>query len=210
MSSESRRLRRSTNGVGLEGNNDPNLPPQLIHQLANPGGVGVCETDPRREKEADVTTIAIDPGTEQSGFVRLIHGSIVEAGTYPNDQILAMIRPDQRIIIEWLQCYGAAIGQSVLRTAQFCGEVKQACKHANCEYHEMTRPEVCRALVGRTQKTAKAVVRRAVVDCYPSIGGGAEPAIGTKKEPGPLFKMRGSGHAWDALALFEAWKRVQL
>jgi hypothetical protein len=54
----------------------------------------------------------------------------------------------------------------------------------------------------------KSVVRRAVLDLYrdrADLGDGAEPAIGTAKRPGPLYAMRGSEHAWDALALALAW-----
>jgi len=157
-----------------------------------------------------MTYIAIDPGPEQSGVVRFLHGQLLEAGTYPNVQVLALIHQGQTVIVEWLQCYGAGVGQSVLRTAQFTGEVKERCRELHCEYHEMTRPEVLRELVGTTRGISKAVVRRAVLDMFPATGGGAEPAIGTKDNHGPLFKMRGAAHAWDALALFEAWKKVQL
>ena len=158
-----------------------------------------------------MSCISIDPGPEKSGFVRFLNGHLLEAGHYDNEQVLAMIhRPEETVVIEWLRCYGAAVGQSVLRTAQFCGEVKQRCKVRMVHYHEMTRPEVCLALVGRTQKVSKAVVRRAVLDLYPKTGGGTNPEIGTKSEPGALFRMRckGGKHAWDALALWEAWKSV--
>ena len=156
--------------------------------------------------------IAIDPGPEKSGFVRFLNGRLLEAGHYENDQILALIHhPEETVIIEWLRCYGSAVGQSVLRTAQFCGEVKQRCRARMVHYHELTRPEVCLALVGQTRKVTKSVVRRAVMDLYPATGGGANPEIGTKSNNGPLFKMRceGGKHAWDALALFEAWKKIQ-
>ena len=156
--------------------------------------------------------IAIDPGPEKSGFVRFLNGHLLEAGHYDNEQILALIRhPEETVIVEWVQCYGAAVGQSVLRTAQICGDIRNECKHKRAHYHEMKRPDVCRALVGKTRKVTKAVIRRAVLDLYPRTGGGSNPEIGTKGEPGPLFRMRcdGGKHAWDALALFEAWKMIQ-
>ena len=155
--------------------------------------------------------ISIDPGPEKSGFVRFLNGHLIECGTCDNEQVLALIhKPEDTVIVEWLQCYGAGIGQSVLRTAQFCGEIKQKCRASRCHYHEMKRPEVCRQIVGKTQGISKSVMRRAVLDLYPRTGGGSNPEVGTKPNPGPLFKMRGSGHAWDALALFEAWKQVQI
>ena len=154
--------------------------------------------------------IAIDPGTYQSGIVRTLNGVIIEAGTYHNCSVIAMIRNRDTVIVEWLQCYGAAIGQSVLRTAAMCGRVQQRCAHTQSTYHEMTRPDVLRTLVGNTKGVTKAVCNRAVKDLYPATGGGKTPEVGIKHDRGPLWKMKGSGHAWDALALLEAWKRVRV
>jgi len=154
--------------------------------------------------------IAIDPGTTQSGVVRFLNGKIIEAGTFENDFVVGMIRDRDVVIIEWLQCYGAAIGQSVLRTAAMCGRVKQQCVHKQATYHEMTRPEVLRQLVGKTRGISKSACKRAVMDLYDANGGGKTPEVGVKDNHGPLWKMKGSNHAWDALALFEAWKQVQI
>jgi hypothetical protein len=101
---------------------------------------------------------------------------------------------------------GAAVGQDVFRTAQFTGEIKAECRRLAIRYDELVRPDVCRALVGRTQKVTKAIITRAVKDRFPLIGGGSDPAVGTKKQPGPLYCMRGTEHAWDALALVMAWR----
>ena len=154
--------------------------------------------------------IAIDPGPAVSGFVRSVHGGIIEAGTFENKHILAMIRHEEIVIVEWLQCYGAAIGQSVLRTAHMCGRIQERCRNTNSQYHEMTRPEVLRQLVGKTRGITKAVAKRATMDLYPATGGGKTPEVGIKDKHGPLWKMKGSGHAWDALSLLEAWKQVQI
>lgn len=154
--------------------------------------------------------IAIDPGTTRSGIVRTLNGEIIEAGTFENDFVVGMIRDRDTVIIEWLQCYGAAIGQSVLRTAAMCGRVKQRCIHKQATYHEMTRPEVLRQLVGKTRGITKSVAKRATMDLYAATGGGKTPEVGVMKDHGPLWKMKGSEHAWDALSLLEAWKMSRL
>ena len=157
--------------------------------------------------------IAIDPGQFKSGFVRFLKGELVECGHWENGMVLSTIHAEDIVIVEWTVNYGRIIGESTLRTAFMCGMAKDRCKSKYAAYHEMNRKQVCRALVGKHEK--KPVVNRAVLDLYPQTGGGAEPAIGTKNEPGPLRKLRElpkgqSIHVKDALALFEAWKQVQI
>lgn len=52
---------------------------------------------------------------------------------------------------------------------------------------------------GRMKKVTDSTVRRAVLDRFSQTGGGKEPALGTKAEPGPLYGM--SGHIFSALAV---------
>jgi hypothetical protein len=42
-------------------------------------------------------------------------------------------------------------------------------------------------------------VRQAILDRFPGTGGGKTPQIGTKKQPGPLYGVK--GHMWAALAV---------
>ena len=149
--------------------------------------------------------LCIDPGPDQSGYVSLYNGEVECGGRIENDRLLdgyvvRMMGQSGTVLIEWLSCYGSAIGQSVLRTAQFCGEVKDRCRIRELTYLELTRPEVCRRLTGKTRNITKAVIRRAVIDIMGEVG--------TKREPGPLYIMRSAGpHAWDALALYAAHEK---
>ena len=42
-------------------------------------------------------------------------------------------------------------------------------------------------------------IRRALLDMYPRTGGGKEPAVGIKKQKGPLYGM--ANDMWAALAV---------
>jgi len=152
--------------------------------------------------------LCIDPGTDLSGWVLIQDGAVIEGGHNCNEEVLDLctwcgeprFQPPNMVIVEWLSCYGAMIGQSVLRTAQFTGRIKERLRvfHQPCEFIELTRPEVCRILTGKTRGITKGVVNRAVKDYLGEVG--------TKLKPGPLYPMRAAGaHAWDALALWAAY-----
>ena len=156
-------------------------------------------------------TVAIDPGPAMSGVVAGAEnmGLVTIAAHIPNAELPVILAIADRVIVEWTVFYGRPTGESVFRTAFVCGRISQLCNSKRIPYHEMSRPNVCQILVGRTRGVTKSVVRAAVIDKYPATGGGATPQIGTKKEPGPLYIFRstkGAGHAWDALALYHAWK----
>ena len=62
----------------------------------------------------------------------------------------------------------------------------------------MDRANVKMHLCGRT--TAKDThVRQALLARFPQTGGGKTPAVGTKKQPGPLYGVKND--AWAALAV---------
>jgi hypothetical protein len=153
-----------------------------------------------------MTTLAIDPGPVKSGFVRLINGSLAEAGHYENEQVLAMIHYERIVLVEWVQFQGKKVGNDVFRTAQICGDYRDRCRTTGCQYHEMTRSKVSQSLLGYCG--SKTEVKRWVIQTYPATGGGKVPQIGTDSERGPLYKMREGGkHSWDALALFLAARK---
>jgi len=165
--------------------------------------------------------LALDPGPEVTGWVILNVGTaqVLYAGEDANpavgahllwaaDQYTGRTGEDPELVplvIEGLSCFGARVGQSVFETARWIGLFEEA-------YHgfggqvagRIFRPEVKLALTGAT-RAKDADVRRALLSIqWPGPrGGGAEPLVGTKKKPGPLYKVR--GHAWSALAVAVAW-----
>ena len=68
----------------------------------------------------------------------------------------------------------------------------------NEDWKRMDRANVKMHLCGRT--TAKDThVRQALLARFPQTGGGKTPAVGTKKQPGPLYGVKND--AWAALAV---------
>jgi hypothetical protein len=144
--------------------------------------------------------LAIDPGTEQSGWAEFDGSRVLDSGVMPNADILARLPHEQRattLAIEMIASYGMPVGREVFETCVWIGRFVQA-------WHD---PEAVRLVYRRDVKlhlcgTSKAKdpnVRQALLDLFPRTGGGATPQIGTKAHPGPLYGV--STHAWPALGV---------
>ena len=149
---------------------------------------------------------AIDPGEKSSGIVVLENNRLIFAGDITNEAVIPYIPGSDRVLVEWIRRYeNSSAGETTFRTCQMCGDIRNECRHAGAEYFEMTRPDVVIELIGRTRGVSKAIVARAAMDYFPRTGGGKTPVVGTKKQPGPLFLLKGNEHARDALCLYVAW-----
>lgn len=161
--------------------------------------------------------VAIDPGTVLSGLV-VLHGyNVVEKHVLPNDEVLDFIDTMEyvhtimdevhtvSVAIEWVACYGMAVGAEVFDTCRWVGRFEQMLSIANWSDPPtyITRKEVKMHLCG-SMKAKDGNVRQAIIDMYPRTGGGKIPQIGTKKEPGPLFGI--NSHIWSALAVALTYK----
>lgn len=140
--------------------------------------------------------LAIDPGTEQSGYVRYEDGRIVESGVVPNDEALKLI--GQRayfadegdvLAIEMIASYGMAVGKEVFATCVWVGRFQQVWADPD-SVRLVFRKDVKMHLCG-TPRAKDANIRQALIDL---IG-----PQGTKKEPGPTYGVK--SHAWAALAV---------
>lgn len=143
--------------------------------------------------------LAIDPGTNQSGYCYLKAGAVWESGVVPNGDLLSMVgdSPDFQIAIEMIASYGMAVGKDVFETCVWIGRFKQA--YANPDAVRLVyRKDVKLHLCG-TSKAKDANIRQALLDMFPATGGGKTPQVGTKGQPGPLFGV--TSHAWSALAV---------
>lgn len=121
--------------------------------------------------------------------------------------------------IEMVASYGMAVGQTIFDTCAVIGRLEQYIttvsmasdnklnkygldknihrvyrKRVSSEGINSTTMELC-----NTTKAKDSNIRQAILDLYPSIGGGKTPQVGTKKEPGPLYGI--SGDAWQALGI---------
>ncbi len=157
-----------------------------------------------------ISVLAIDPGTTQSGYVKLTEGGIVEAHEILDNESLLEKLERKRVtiptivVIEMIASQGMAVGKEVFETCVWIGRFIEAWK---------TRPggEIlcipCLAPVRILRRDIKLAIcgsarakdgniRQALIDRY---GPGKEKAIGKKATPGPLYGIR--SHEWAALAL---------
>lgn len=143
--------------------------------------------------------LAIDPGTDKSGWVRLDDGRIEMFGVDDNDFVLDIVSntTSADIAIEMIASFGMAVGREVFETCVWIGRFVQAAKNPEA-VQLIYRRDVKLHLCG-SSKAKDPNIRQALLDMFPRTGGGATPQVGTKKQPGPLFGV--SSHAWSALAV---------
>lgn len=155
--------------------------------------------------------LAIDPGPAQSAYV-LYDGSgsgAIEFGKVPNGDLMAgfaLVGLQHRcytMVIEQVASMGMAVGEDVFETVFWTGRFCEAWMWLGCKWHRTKRHEVKSHLCGN-QRAKDANIRQALIDKF---GPGKEKAIGTKKQPGPLYGI--SGDCWQALALAVTFHETQ-
>ena len=151
--------------------------------------------------------LAIDPGGA-CGAVLLDTATsppaVLEVWTATTlSPLLSMVYGKQcdAVVVEDIVKYHGPIGQTTIATIKLIGRIQEACRRARVKCDVISRPDVCRAIAGKTMP--KAYINQAVRDMYPQSGGGKHPANGTKAQPGPLYGV--AKHSWDALALGVVW-----
>ena len=150
-----------------------------------------------------MSIIAIDPGTEQSGWCVYDGETVIHSGVMPNEEMLVYLQRGNfkingyQLAIEMIESYGMPVGREVFETCVWIGRFKQAW-HAPDAVSMVYRSDVKSHLCG-SAKAKDANIRQALLDMFPATGGGKTPQIGTKGNPGPLYGV--SSHAWAALAV---------
>ena len=151
---------------------------------------------------AGCTCLAIDPGPERSGFCRIADGRLVRADAeMDNGDIVTHVEayPCYPAVVESVECYGMAVGESTFRTCETIGRIRQV---AGDRFVRMARREVKLHLCNSSRAT-DANIWRVLVDRW----GGRDAAIGwnnkKRREPGPLYFIH--KHARSALALAVTW-----
>lgn len=142
--------------------------------------------------------LAIDPGTEQSGWCRLDEGVVIDCGVIENSAVVGLHygRSDDHMAIEMVASYGMAVGKETFRTVWWAGRfAQQWIDRMGCWPIEVYRADVKMHLC-HSMKAKDANIRQALIDMY---GGSKEAAIGKKASPGPLYGV--ASHAWAALAV---------
>ena len=154
--------------------------------------------------------VAVDPGSEESGFVvydpdpmfhRPVEHGIV--GNYALAQILRhrghaqqyLTDPGARrefLLIETFRPHGQPMYHQSVATAQWIGVFAEAWGLGSA--FVIDRDEIKLILLG-VRRGSDANIRAALIDIW---GGSRQIAIGKKNAPGPLYGI--SSHCWAALA----------
>ena len=128
-----------------------------------------------------MSILAIDPGTEKSGWcVMEEDGTVLEFGWTDNADLKTRLEiytdeePDMMVLIEDISNYGMAVGRDTFETVKWMGRFDSVTVDACLAY--ITRPTIKAALCNSVKAT-DANVRQAVIDWY----GGDSVAIGGKK-----------------------------
>ena len=137
--------------------------------------------------------LAIDPGTEQSGWCYFYRGGVTLSGVESNVALLERMalfcNPPDALAIEMVASYGMPVGREVFETCVWIGRFKQAWPRPE-EVRLVYRPDVKLFLCG-THRAKDSNVRQALID---KLG-----RVGTKADKGPLYGV--TSHAWAAVAV---------
>lgn len=163
--------------------------------------------------------VGLDPGTNESAFVVFDGTTILKMAILPNDEMrnyldvgagcdchgdrefsqaardfhvfIATRSGHRPLAIEEFESFGMAVGREVFRTVFWSGRFAEIYPW---EFAQVTRRTVKLHICGVSRAT-DANIRTALIDRF----GGPEKAVGTKKQPGPLYGVK--SHLWSALAI---------
>ena len=140
--------------------------------------------------------LAIDPGTEQSGYViwDTDKREIVHKGIENNRELCTnyIHLSFDVLVIEMVACFGMPIGKSTLETVLWIGRFFERSREvgATLSVYKAYRKDI-KLFLCQTMRAKDANVRQALID---RLG---EP--GTKKNPGKTYGV--IAHLWSALAI---------
>lgn len=153
-----------------------------------------------------MTIYGLDPGTTHSALVTLSDG-IVSGHIGDNDGLVTALRTtgapsDAHLVIEEIESFGMAVGKETFRTVFWSGRFAQVWEANGYTWSLLPRRAVKLHLCG-SMRAKDANIRQALIDRY----GGKDKAIGTKKQPGPLYGLR--SHCWAALAVAVTYRDAE-
>lgn len=144
--------------------------------------------------------LAIDPGTTHSGVVLYDADTRVVriAADLPNREAIDLVthlrkeeNPRPHVCIEMIASYGMPVGRETFDTVLWIGRLVEVTgeRDACLVYRKDIKLHLC-----GTPRAKDANIRQAILDRF-----GGKNAIGTAKERGPLYHVK--GHQWAALAV---------
>lgn len=145
-----------------------------------------------------MTILALDPGPEKTAWVQYIDGLPTAHGHESNDNVRNRVAVETSfgacVAIEIIEGYGLRVGKETFDTCEWIGRYSQVMEVKGREPIRVPRRAVKLHLC--QNPTARDVdIRAAIIDRY----GGKEKAIGSKRNPGPLYGI--TGDVWSALAV---------
>jgi hypothetical protein len=153
-----------------------------------------------------VLIFAIDPGDKLSAYVvyDTRDRSIEEKGKVTNEEMQKVIERvpfdyAPEFVIEYPQPIGQPMYTQLVDTIFWIGMFVHQWDR---EWTRMDRRDIKKNLCGRASGMGDKNVRAAIISRFSDhheLGGGKQPEIGTKKEPGPLYGV--TADIWAALAV---------
>ncbi len=153
--------------------------------------------------------IAIDPGSEESGYVIVDRDSyrVIDMGKEPNGEVLRIIRGAlfealeehegmPKVAIEMVASYGMPVGREVFETCVWIGRFIEICNGFPVRLERIYRAEEKLAIC-KSPKANDATIRRALADRF--AYGEPNYGKGTKKKPGWFYGF--SADVWQAYAV---------
>lgn len=147
--------------------------------------------------------LAIDPGPTHSGVCCYSNRKVIYSGVMQNEEILfamgdirSVLERCRKVAIEWFESYGMRVGATVFDSVRWVGRFEQEALTLGRPPMFLTRAE-CALTLCHTKRAKDSDMRQRLIDLH---GGDRRTAIGTKKQRGPLYGVRGP-HAWSALAV---------
>ena len=147
--------------------------------------------------------LGIDPGTTKSAYVvyDCEWSKLHDFGHLDNGDMVHFLDGIKyhagRMIVEEIESYGKPVGKEVFATVLWVGRFVQVWQP--CVYELLPRRKIKQQLCNSTS-AKDAMIRQSLLDRF---GPSKAIAVGTKRQPGPLYGV--SGDVWQALAVAVAW-----
>lgn len=157
--------------------------------------------------------IGIDPGSERSGWAFRNRYGKWDFGHANNESIIDIMLCEfyhtgsqEKIIVGIEEMVPRFIGgkkpgwagRAAFDTARWSGEFRRAVLLNDQQVYLIPRQTVAKTICGNATANHQGT-KGALIDRF---GGTPQLAVGTKKSPGPLYKIRGTkDHGWSALAV---------
>ena len=134
--------------------------------------------------------LGIDPGTTHSAYVVFLDGKILDKGILTNPALVRYLtecQPVKLVALEFVQCYGMAVGREVFETVFWSGIFAQVAGSRGLKVQRFGRPTI-KSFVTGMGRAKDPHVRQAMMMRYGGTKKG-EPLYGVTKD------------IWSALAV---------